>query len=170
MSIESSEQQSDPLVGSTISVRGIAVLVSNTKSSSVCNILAAAGLGICALISFYSTWFYMRMSELGHQFGWGHVPLTEFPIPPASIEETFDTLGWIQNIGFVGGGIAFLFSMSKIRNGVEELIGKPAFFYGWGWTIGSLFIPIVCLYRPWVGFAEIRRAVRGMAARNRISL
>ncbi len=46
--------------------------------------------------------------------------------------------------------------------------GSP-FRFGWGWTIGSLFIPFWNFYRPWVGFAEVRRAA-GIAARQRVSL
>jgi hypothetical protein len=72
--------------------------------------------------------------------------------------------------GFIVGGLASLYSLSKIRSGIEGVLGKPAFYYTWGWTIIALFIPIVGLYRPWVGFGELRRAVMGIVSRNRVSL
>jgi len=31
--------------------------------------------------------------------------------------------------------------------------------YSFGWTLGSMFIPIIWFYRPWVGLAEIRRKI-----------
>jgi len=155
---------------SLISVGGVSQLRANTRASAICNIISTAGLGLCAAISAYCTWFYMRISSLGHAYGWGAIPPAEFPLPPAKIENTFDILADIQTIAFAVGGIAFLVSISKIRGGMEALLGKQAFFYGWGWTIGSIFIPFVFFYRPWVGFAELRRAVRGIASRRRVSL
>ena len=157
-------------VDNTISMRGLAKLRSDIRASNAINIAVAIGLGTGILIALYTTWFYWRISSLGHQYGWGAIPTEQYPIEPARIERAYAVLSWIQIIGFVGGAICFLLSISKIRKGLEALLGNTAFFYGWGWTIGSVFIPFVSLYRPWVGFAEVRRAVKGMASRRRISM
>jgi len=65
---------------------------------------------------------------------------------------------------------AFLYTLTQHRRGLEALMGEQPFHYGWGWSIGSLFIPFWNFYRPWVGFAEVRRAAFGIAKRRRVSL
>lgn len=51
----------------------------------------------------------------------------------------------------------FLLSMANMRR-IACMLGISGFRYGWGWTVGSFFVPLWCYYRPWVGLAEIRRA------------
>lgn len=170
MPSDSADQVLAPPTASFQSVPGIAQLRADVRASRICNIVSAAGLAVCALISIYSAWFYLKISSLGHQYGWGAIPRDAFPIAPERIEGSFEVLSMISIAAFVIGGVAFLLSVSKIRHGLEALLGKGAFSYGWGWTIGAIFIPIVGLYRPWVGFAELRKAVKGLDHRKRISL
>jgi hypothetical protein len=65
------------------------------------------------------------------------------------------------------GLLAFLMCMTQVRHAIASITKVP--LVSWGWTLGTLIIPIWCLYRPWIGFAEIRRAAIGMSKRQRIS-
>jgi hypothetical protein len=55
-----------------------------------------------------------------------------------------------------------------VRNAIEE-VTQNVLLLNWRYTILSLFIPIWCLYRPWLGFAEVRRAATGIARRKSLS-
>ena len=122
------------------------------------------------LIGLYSAWFYVTIAALGRQYGWGNIPPEAFPVEPSAIVPLFNTLDWAQRIAFLASGAAFLYGLTQYRRSLESLMGGQPFQFGWGWTIGSLFIPFWNLYRPWVGFAEVRRAALGIVARQRVSL
>lgn len=62
--------------------------------------------------------------------------------------------------------VAFLCAMGQGRF-VAESCAVPAMRHSLGWTIGSVIIPLLNLWRPWIGFSEIRRAVLGVAASGR---
>jgi len=63
-------------------------------------------------------------------------------------------------------GVGFLLAMLNARR-VAEAVGIRGWDNSWGWTVGTIFIPIACLFRPWLGFAEIRRAIFASAAAGR---
>src|SRR5256885_9985586 len=85
--------------GNTISMLGLAKLRSDIKTSNAMTILVALGLGVGVPITLYTAWFYVRISSLGHQYGWGAIPVERYPIAPAQVESTFAVLSWIQIIG-----------------------------------------------------------------------
>jgi hypothetical protein len=60
----------------------------------------------------------------------------------------------------VVGEITFLVAMTKIRRVAETQLGQPAFRRSWRWTIGSCFIPILNVVRPWIGFSELYLLVK----------
>jgi hypothetical protein len=122
------------------------------------------------LIGLYSVWFYVTIAALGHEHGWGNIPPEAFPIEPTAIEPTFTALDLLQRGAFILSGAAFLYALTQHRRSLEAVMGGAPFKHGWGWTIGSLFIPLWNFYRPWVGFAEVRRAAFGIARRQRVSL
>jgi hypothetical protein len=121
------------------------------------------------VIAIYSVWFYWHIEQLGRRYGWGHIPPSLFPIAPRYVAATFNALGVLQLVSFIIACIGFLVAMTKYRSAIKVLIGET-FSYGWGWTIGSLFIPILGLYRPWVGFGEVRRAVIGIDRRRTLTI
>jgi hypothetical protein len=129
--------------------------------------VALMAVGVAA--AFIAAYVYLQIAQLAYTYGWGQIPPEQYPVPPEAIEEFFIDLDWVVLASFVGGAFAALFSMSFARWGIEAVIGKPSFYFTWGWTIGAIFIPLVCLYRPWVGFGEVRRAAVGIASRQRIS-
>jgi hypothetical protein len=141
----------------------------SAASAKLMMVLGALSLGIAALAAFAAAFMYLRLSQLGHLHGWGNIPLELFPIPPETFESFFVLLDWVIIAGMIVGALLALASLSYSRWGLEAVIGKESFHYSWGWTIGTLFIPVVCLYRPWVGFGEVRRAAIGMSSRARVS-
>jgi hypothetical protein len=52
----------------------------------------------------------------------------------------------------------FFLGMAHCRR-VGERAGLTGYSYSMGWTVGAFFVPLLNLYRPWVGLGEIRRAV-----------
>lgn len=122
------------------------------------------------LVGLYSVWFYFTIAALGRDYGWGNIPPEAFPVEATAIEPLFNALDIIQRICFVLVGVAFFYALTQHRRSLEGLMSGSPFRFGWGWTIGSLFIPFWNFYRPWVGFAEVRRAAFGIAARQRVSL
>lgn len=102
-------------------------------------------------------WLYYRISALGHQYGWNNVPPNAMPFPEPALTQLFGILTMITIFSFYAGLLAFLLAMTAFRRGLEAIVGASHLRYGWGWTIGSVFIPIWNLYRPWVGYAEVRR-------------
>lgn len=71
--------------------------------------------------------------------------------------------GSLLSSGYLLAGVSFVVAMAYARK-VAESSGLRGFRWGLGWTIGSFFIPILNFYRPWVWFAEIRRAAFDSAA------
>jgi hypothetical protein len=107
-------------------------------------------------------WFMHNLRSAVDRHGWGNVPQEE--IPPFDF---FDRWGTPIDLGAIAlYGVGFLVAMLNARRLVEA-IGIRSWNYGWGWTVGTIFIPIACLFRPWLGFAEIRRAIFASAAAGR---
>lgn len=103
-------------------------------------------------------WSYRGLREAVLRYGWGNVPPQEL-----DIFAFFETWYFILDYGpIVVFGIGFIAAMAHARI-LAELAGV-GLSYRYGWTIATLFIPLVNLVRPWLGFAEIRRAIVGTAA------
>lgn len=107
-------------------------------------------------------WMFKRMRDLVDRYGWGNVPGEE--VPPFEILEQWGLA--IDIAALVLYGLGFLVAMWQARR-LAEAIGVRDWTYGWGWTVASVFIPFVCLVRPWLGFAEIRRAILASSASGR---
>lgn len=121
-----------------------------------------AGMAAVAVTDAGVVWMVRRLREVVDQYGWGNVPPEE--IPPFEILEQW---GLAIDFGAVGlYGIGFFLAMLNARR-LAEAIGVRGWTYGWGWTVGTIFIPIACLFRPWLGLAEIRRAIVDSAAAGR---
>ncbi len=90
--------------------------------------------------------------------GWVPLDLTlRFLHTPAS------TLDWIQRGQFALAMLAFAITAGTSRTALRAM-RVAEFRWSPGWTMASVFIPLLCFYRPWAGLAEIRRAAyRGAA-------
>src|SRR5262245_9752443 len=120
------------------------------------------GMAAVAVTDVTVLWFFRKLRSAVERYGWGNVPPEE--IPPFDF---FDKWGTPIDLGAVAlYGVGFLLAMLNARR-LAEAIGIRSWNHGWGWTVGTLFIPIACLFRPWLGFAEIRRAIIDSAAAGR---
>lgn len=54
--------------------------------------------------------------------------------------------------------IGFFCCLGAART-AAHYFGIADFRWGWGWTIGSCFVPVIFLLRPWFGIAEIHGAL-----------
>ena len=109
-------------------------------------------------------WFFHRLRGAVDRYGWGNVPVEE--IPPF---EFFDRWGLAIDWAAVAiYGVGFLVAMWSARR-LAEAVGIRSWEYRWVWTVVTIFIPIACLFRPWLGFAEIRRAIFACVATGRPS-
>jgi hypothetical protein len=104
-------------------------------------------------------WFIRSLRNAVDRYGWGNVPQEESP--PFDVFDRWGTLIDLPAIALYGVG--FLLAMLNARR-LAEAIGIHSWEYRWGWTVATIFIPIACLFRPWLGFAEIRRAIFASAA------
>jgi hypothetical protein len=84
--------------------------------------------------------------------------------PPFDVFDRWGTLIDLAAIALYGVG--FLLAMLNARR-LAEAIGIRSWEYRWGWTVATIFMPIACLFRPWLGFAEIRCAIVTSAAAGR---
>ncbi len=66
-------------------------------------------------------------------------------------------LGWLAFF-------AAMFGPRKALSGLVDIVWK----YGFGVTIGSMVVPFWSFYRPWVGLAEIDKAVVAVAQQGRL--
>lgn len=120
------------------------------------------GVAAVAVTDAMVLWFMRSLRSAVDRYGWGHVPQEE--IPPFDFFERWGTPIDLAAIALYGVG--FLLAMLNARR-LAEAIGIRSWNYGWGWTVATIFVPIACLFRPWLGFAEIRRAIFASAAAGR---
>jgi hypothetical protein len=121
-----------------------------------------AGVAAIAATDAGLVWMLQRLREVVDQYGWGNVPPED--VPPFEI---LDQWGTPIDLGAIAlYGIGFFMAMLNARR-LAEAIGIRGWTHGWGWTVGTILIPIACLFRPWLGLAEIRRAIVDSAAAGR---
>jgi hypothetical protein len=108
-------------------------------------------------------WIYHRMVAVFETYGW----TSSFPpdaMPFGAITPTLAYgLRWVIVFCAFAGSIFVVVAMTLYRRGLEAVIGKRAFQWHWGWTLGGFLIPFWNFYRPWVGFAEVRRNAVALA-------
>jgi hypothetical protein len=105
---------------------------------------------------------FRRIEAAILQYGWGNVPASELWL--LGVASQYGVLSdYILPLVAV---VAFLCAMGQGRF-VAQACAVRDMRHSLGWTIGSLIIPLLNLWRPWIGFSEIRRAVLGVAASGR---
>ena len=100
-------------------------------------------------------WFFITFRDLVAIYGWGHVPPASLPISINSadnIAEALSMFGLPAAFGMVVMGMLY-------ARKCAEAVGISGYHWTSRWTIISLFIPFLCLVRPWLGFGEIRRSI-----------
>jgi hypothetical protein len=117
---------------------------------------------ICVAIAILGNaaelWQFKTVTGLVQQYGYGQVPMEL--LSNVAAYDKFYYLGIA--VGWIGLGICIFGAMYKIRR-AQEHAGITGYRFTWIWTVLTIFIPIVSLFRPWQGFAEIRRvALSGM--------
>ena len=87
-------------------------------------------------------------------YGAGNAPPEELPDLDMfmGVGALFTILGFLLILS------TFFLAMARARR-IAKAVGIEGFDHSIGWTIGTFFIPILNLYRPWIGLAEIRNAV-----------
>jgi hypothetical protein len=120
----------------------------------------ATRLLLVALIVFLSAigwqvYLLERVRVLLNQYGYGHVPPE---LIPSGIEAA-DGILWILSIGWYIAIIwCTMYAFYQIFRILKTYFQKTM-RYSYGWTVASIFIPVMCLIRPWLGLAEIRKKV-----------
>lgn len=116
----------------------------------------AAGLVeifLCVLMM----WNDSRLRDDLALYGWGNVPDERFAIVDF-YEKYAPALDYAPMILV---GVSFLVAMGFARRAAR--FAGVEFTYSYRWTVIALFIPILNIVRPWLGFAEIRRGVLNAA-------
>jgi hypothetical protein len=90
-------------------------------------------------------------------YGWGNVPDERFAI--VDFHEKYAPV--LDYAPLILVGIAFLVAMGFARRAAR--FAGVEFAYSYRWTVIALFIPLLNIVRPWLGFAEIRRGVMNAA-------
>jgi hypothetical protein len=121
---------------------------------TVCQWIVIVGLAIDLSGIVLQLWVLHQFQDLIQTFGFGHVPRDRMP-DGAGIDRLTRVLGIV---GVALAFIAFFLAMARARR-ISQQCGITGYQYGFGWTWGSMFIPVMGLYRPWVGLAEIRKAI-----------
>ena len=118
---------------------------------TLCEILLVCGVALALAGTLLQIHYVRLLQALVAEYGWGKVP-RELVFDGVRIDLATRVLNLA---GYAMAISAFFTGMARARRIAGEVLGAR-FEYGFGWTVGSLFIPIICLFRPWVGLAEIR--------------
>jgi hypothetical protein len=119
--------------------------------------MVAIAAAIALFAQALAIWGNRALRDDVTHYGWGNVP-----------EENLAILSFLDRYGLIFNYLPSIFFCLGflIAMGYARRIAQAAgvrFGYSYGWTVGTLFIPLLNLVRPWLGFAEIRRAVLATA-------
>jgi hypothetical protein len=118
-------------------------------------VLGSAGLQAGSVI-LYAT----QLRELFHRHGWGMVP-------PSALAQLVDVDFYEQaSVALLLIGSIFYFLTVAQPGRILRSAGVQDIKWSNGWTVGGFFIPIVFLYRPWVGLNESEQTIRSAAAKG----
>ncbi len=118
---------------------------------TLCEILLVCGVALVLSGTLLQIHYVRTLQALVAEYGYGKVPRDSLA-DGVMIDLATRALNLV---GYAVAIAAFFTGMARARRIAGEILGAR-FEYGFGWTVGSIFIPIVCLFRPWVGLAEIR--------------
>jgi hypothetical protein len=101
----------------------------------------------------WQSYLLNRLGSLIKQYGVGHLPTA---LIPKGLELSGTAITATQYIWCLGMLTCLMYCFYQTCVVLKTCCGAEM-KYPFGWTVGSLFIPIMFLYRPWFGLAEIRR-------------
>jgi hypothetical protein len=116
----------------------------------------AAGL-VEVFLGALMMWNDSRLRDDVAFYGWGNVPDERFAI--VDFHEKYAPI--LDYAPLILVGISFLVAMGFARRAAR--FASVEFAYSYRWTVIALFIPLLNIVRPWLGFAEIRRGVMNAA-------
>jgi hypothetical protein len=124
-------------------------------------------IGAVAPIALYiaNLVYFQKLIGLVRAYGWGRVPVSLIPNETmlVSLATFFEPAGHIlAGVAFVGAIIVFRW--------VAEDLWISGFRLSLKWTVITLFVPLLNLIRPWLGFAEIRRAILFSGRHTRVGV
>jgi len=142
----------------TISPMASSILLARAKK---CRLLLLA-FAICWVVSNFTPvlwefWSYSQLRDLVAQHGLsGNIPQNRL--------DAATRPGWLNLAAIMGGFVCLALLLSIIYQSTKVLrdIGVLGLKWSPGWTLGSVFIPILNLYRPWVGLNELERTLTGI--------
>jgi hypothetical protein len=105
---------------------------------------------------------YLRIGAAVDQYGYGHVPHSE--MPPIWL---FERWGTAIDIVTEGVFVIGFFVAAYHARALGVAVGVKDYKRRFLWTVVTIFVPILCLFRPWLGLAEIRRGILNTAATGR---
>jgi hypothetical protein len=108
---------------------------------------------LCVLVM----WSDSRLRDDIALYGWGNVPDERFAV--VDFYERYAPV--LDYAPMILVGVSFLVAMGFARRAAHA--AGVEFAYSYRWTVIALFIPILNIVRPWLGFAEIRRGVMNAA-------
>lgn len=114
-----------------------------------------AGGAIALATSAWVAWEYWRLPNVVAAYGWGGVPPEEVSAF-AFFERWGVALDLVTVVIYWGGFFAAMLFARRL--GVA--VGVVDYRYSAAWTPITMLIPLVCLWRPWLGLAEIRRSMK----------
>lgn len=118
-----------------------------------------AGGAIALATSAWIAWEYWRLPATVEAYGWGYVPPERFWA--FTFLERWGVIIDVATLIVYWGGF-FAAMLQARRLGIA--VGVSDYRYSAPWTPITLLIPVVCLWRPWLGLAEIRRSVQQSVA------
>ena len=125
-----------------------------------CRFLLLALVSCLAITTFvpslWAFWYASRLRELVAQHGFGNVPQNHL--------DAANNGEWLSIASLLGAfvGAIVLLILTYQSTKVLRDIGIPGLKWSPGWTTGSILIPFLFLYRPWVGLNELDRTLTGM--------
>ena len=96
-----------------------------------------------------------QIHSLVTQYGLGQVPEQLMPAWSGFTDSVLEIISFCWYFVLLACLMYCFYQLNLILRGYFRETMK----YSFGWTVGSMFIPFVCLYRPWVGLAEIRKKI-----------
>jgi hypothetical protein len=114
-------------------------------------LLVPGALFVSAIL--WQSYLLNRLGSLIKQYGLGHLPTA---LIPKGLELSETAIMATQYIWCFGMLACLMYCFYQTCVVLKTCCGAKM-KYPFGWTVGSLFIPVMFLYRPWFGLAEIRR-------------
>lgn len=148
MDIAGRSESADPLPRDTVPLRAL------VRRFEICSWVVLFGLAVDVMGVGLQLWILHRFQELLDTYGYGHIPRDQ--VPDGALIDGITRISGLLGVAIFL--VAFFLAMARARRIAVEA-GVTGYENSFGWIIGSLFIPLINLFAPWAGLAEIRRSI-----------